>query len=69
MDVKLSPERRAMLGVVARNLVGVLGVGLVVAGVWGLGGWQWGAISAGLPVAAFYLYGEVRAVRGPKEAG
>ena len=46
------------------TVVGLAGIGLVVAGVWGLYGWQWGAIVAGLPVAGFYLYGEWCAVRG-----
>ena len=52
----------ARLKELARSLVGLAGLGLVVAGVWGLGGWEWGAITAGLPVACFYLYGEARSV-------
>lgn len=42
------------------HLAGLLGMLAVVAGVWGLFGWQWGVISAGLPFAAFWLYGEAR---------
>lgn len=50
-----------------RTLFGWCGLGLVLAGVWGLWGWQWAAILGGLPIAAFYIYGEIRAVRGPRE--
>ena len=42
------------------SIVGLSGIGLVVTGVWGLWGWQWAAILAGLPVSAFYIYGEIR---------
>ncbi len=48
----------------ARTIVGLVGIGLVVGGVWGLVGWQWGIITAGVPVATFYIYGEIRSVRG-----
>ena len=47
---------------VARSGVGLAGVALIVAGVWGLGGWEWGVIAAGLPFGGFYLYGEARRV-------
>ncbi len=55
--------------IIVRSVVGVVGIGLVVAGVANLFGWEWGAITAGLPIAGFYLYGELRAVRGaaPRE--
>ena len=47
----------------ARNTVGLAGLGLVVAGVWGLGGWEWAAIAAGLPIAAFYSWGQILSAR------
>jgi hypothetical protein len=50
----------------ARNTVGLAGLGLIVAGVWGLGGWEWGAISAGLPIGGFYVLGVLRSLR-PRE--
>mgnify|MGYP001559448360 CR=1 FL=1 len=53
---------------VTRNVVGLGGLGLVVAGVWGLGGWEWGLIAAGLPVSVFYVLGELRAVAPREEA-
>lgn len=43
-----------------RSIPGILGLLLVVAGVWGKWGWEWAAIVAGSPVAAFYIWGEVR---------
>lgn len=52
---------------ILRTVFGWSGLGLVLAGVWGLWGWQWAAILGGLPIAAFYVYGEVRALRGPEE--
>lgn len=52
---------------VLRTLVGWVGIGLVLAGVWGLWGWQCAAILGGLPLAGFYIYGEVRAVRASSE--
>ncbi len=50
-----------------RSAIGLAGVALVVAGVWGLLGWAWAAILAGLPVAGFYLFGELRAIAPPRE--
>ena len=50
-----------------RTLFGWAGLALVIAGVWGLWGWQWAAILGGLPIAGFYIYGEIRAVRAPQE--
>lgn len=49
---------RAVLLAIAREALGVLGLALVVAGVWGLGGWPYAAIVAGLPFAVFYVRGE-----------
>lgn len=43
-----------------REVIGMFGLGLVVAAAWGFGGWRWAALCAGLPIAAFYLYGEMR---------
>lgn len=48
-----------------RNVIGIGALALIVIGVWGLWGWQWAAIVGGLPVAGFYLWGEVRAIQGP----
>lgn len=58
--------RRAwtVAAMMAPTAVGVCGLGLIVAGVWGLGGWPWALIAAGLPPAAFYLYGEIASLRG-----
>ncbi len=50
-----------------RSAIGLAGVALVVAGVWGLWGWEWAAVVAGLPVAGFYVWGEARAVATPRE--
>lgn len=50
-----------------RSAIGIAGVALVVAGVWSLLGWAWAAIVAGLPVAGFYLYGELQAIAPPRE--
>jgi hypothetical protein len=47
-----------------RDVVGVCGCGLVVAGVAGLCGWAWAAITAGLPIAMFYVWGEYRKASG-----
>ncbi len=58
---------RAHAPTVLRTVFGWSGLGLVLAGVWGLWGWQWAAILGGLPIAAFYVYGEIRAVRLPQE--
>jgi fatty acid desaturase len=52
---------------ILRTAFGWAGLALVIAGVWGLWGWQWAAILGGLPVAGFYIYGEIRAVRAPQE--
>jgi hypothetical protein len=48
-----------------RTLIGLGALALVVAGIWGLAGWPWAAIATGLPVGAFYLWGEVRAAQAP----
>lgn len=50
----------------ARDVIGLAALGLVVAGVWGLAGWEWAAIAAGLPIAAFYVWGEARSVMRPR---
>lgn len=60
--------------VVARlipDAVGLLSLGAIVAGVWGLAGWEWAAIAAGTPPGVFYLWGEVRDVlaRDPRRHG
>lgn len=52
---------------VARSSIGLACWSAVVAGVWGLGGWEWGLIAAGLPGAIFYAWGEARAVAPPRE--
>ena len=46
-----------------QRLAGPASIGLIVTGIWGLVGWQWALIALGIPPAAFYLYGEMRAVR------
>ena len=46
-----------------RNAIGLTSLALVVAGIWGLTNWHWAAIATGIPAGAFYLWGEVRAVR------
>lgn len=53
------------------DIVGVVALGLIVAGVWGLLGWEWAAIAAGAPPGAFYLWGEIRNVlaRDPRRPG
>lgn len=48
---------------IIRTLIGMGALALVVLGIWGLAGWAWAAIAAGLPVGAFYLWGEVRAAQ------
>jgi hypothetical protein len=57
-------EFRAAIGKYKRDAFGTLALALIVAGVWGLRGWQWGVIAAGCPFAVFYLYGEARIARG-----
>jgi hypothetical protein len=52
-----------------RYAIGIGGLVLIVVGIWGLGGWAWAAIAAGLPTGGFYLWGEVQAVRGPVREG
>lgn len=47
-----------------RNAVGLTSLALIVAGVWGLAGWQAGVIVAGLPFAGFWIWGEARRVVG-----
>lgn len=42
------------------DVAGLVGVGLVVAGVWSIWGWAVAAITLGLPVAAFWAYVELR---------
>ncbi len=51
---------RAFLHTYARDVAGLGGFGLVMAGVWGRCGWPWAAIVAGLPITAFYFLGEIR---------
>lgn len=53
------------LSPVAKHIVGYGGIALIVAGVWGLAGWQWGLITAGTPFAAFYLLGQFNDARQP----
>ena len=43
---------------IIRSVVGLGGVALVVVGVWGLWGWAWAAIAAGLPIGGLYMYVE-----------
>lgn len=45
------------------HVVGLGSIGVIVAGVWGLWGWQWAAIVGGLPSASFYLWVEARIAR------
>lgn len=54
---------------VVYHALGMMSIGLIVLGVWGLLGWQWAAISAGLPIAAFYLWTEARVARGARPGG
>lgn len=51
----------------ARVALGCGGIACVLAGVWGLWGWEWAAIAGGALPATFYIYGEARAARGPRE--
>lgn len=51
------------------HLLGLAGLLAVVAGVWDALGWQVGMITAGLPFAAFWLYGEARAAGHAWRAG
>lgn len=46
----------------AEEIAGVAGFGAIITGVWGLWGWEWALIAAGLPVAGFYLWGQIRIV-------
>lgn len=48
-----------------QHMVGWMGLVLIIGGVWGLFGWECASIVAGSPIAAFYLFGQVREVRGP----
>lgn len=45
---------------IARHAVGLGSIALIVAAIWGLTSWEWAAIAAGLPPAAFYMIGEYR---------
>ena len=49
-----------------RDAIGLGALLLIVLGVWGLAGWPAAAITAGLPVGGFYLWGEIRAARAPR---
>lgn len=51
---------RDVLLTVAREGLGLVGLALIVAGVWGLGGWPYASIVAGLPLAVSYVRGEWR---------
>ena len=42
------------------HLLGLAGLALVVAGIWGAFGWEAGAVVAGSPFAGSWLYGEAR---------
>ena len=44
----------------ARDVVGIGGAALTVAGVWGLWGWQCAAIALGLPLVVLYAWSELR---------
>lgn len=55
------PERRVLLQLLQATTVGG-SFALILAGIWGLLGWQWAAIAAGLPAFTFYLWGEIRTV-------
>jgi len=65
MDISTRLSR--CIWILVRNVVGLGGLALVVAGIWGLGGWEWGVIVAGLPVGGFYLVGELRAIATRRE--
>lgn len=49
---------------VAPHVIGLAGMSAVVVGIWGWLGWEAGLIAAGAPFAAFYMAGQVLAVRG-----
>lgn len=57
------------LAEILRNGVGLLGLALVVAGVWGSFGWPAAAVTAGLPLSAFYIWGQAQAMRDQKGGG
>lgn len=50
---------------IVRHSIGIGALGLIVAGVWGRWGWEWGLITAGLPPALFYVWGELRVAGAP----
>ena len=45
------------------HVFGLLGLAMIVAGVWGKWGWEWAAMIAGAVPSGFYLYGEIRRAR------
>lgn len=47
--------------------VGLVSAALIASGAWGLAGWPWAALSVGVPLGAFYLYAEVRALKAKRE--
>lgn len=50
---------------VVRTAIGAVSFSAILAGIWGLWGWQWASIAGGLPFFAFYAWGEFRSAQVP----
>lgn len=49
--------------ITASDALGVGGATLACAGVWSLFGWEWAAIALGAPLAALYVWFELKEVK------
>lgn len=51
------------------HVVGLVSVGVVVAGIWGRWGWEFAAMIGGGIPAGFYVWGQIRDAQSPKPGG
>lgn len=63
MDLVIARIRAVFTERVLRTGVGAVSYSMILAGIWGLWGWQWALIAGGTPFFTFYLWGELRAVQ------
>lgn len=61
-------DRWKLLSRALPHVFGLAAIAVIVAGVWGKWGWEWAAMVGGTPPAAFYVWGEIRSTRGPRNS-